>query len=110
MKIDTRLRVDTGGMVEGERDVDWRDKAECRGSDPELFFPYSRGPSGKAQIEVAKQVCADCPVISDCLNWALESSPMPEGVWGGTDEDERADIVRNRDKPTKRRYFRKEWR
>lgn len=110
MKLSNRIGIDVSAMLTGEVTVDWRDSAECKGEDPELFFPYSRGPSGQLQAQVAKAVCGRCPVKNECLQWALDSSPMPEGIWGGTDEDERADIVRNRAKPARRRYFRKEWR
>jgi len=36
----------------------------------------------------AKAVCAQCPVRSECLEWALETA-QPHGVWGGLDEQER---------------------
>lgn len=91
--------------------MDWRDEAECKNVDPELFFPTSLKGPGRAQADQAKAVCRTCPVIADCLQWALESTPVPDGIWGGTDEDERANMVRRGDgKPSKRRYFRKEWR
>lgn len=102
--------VDPNAMLDREVTMDWRSSAECLGEDPELFFPYSRGPSGQLQAETAKAICRRCPVASECLNWALDSTPMPDGIWGGTDEDERADMIRNRDRAAKRRYFRKEWR
>ena len=110
MRVDSRLRIDTGAMVGGERTVDWRDEAACKGEDPELFFPTSLKGPGAQQAQVAKGVCRRCPVTSDCLQWALESTPMPDGIWGGTDEDERADMIRTRDIAAKRRYFRKDWR
>jgi len=34
------------------------------------------------QIARAKQICATCPVIADCLEGALERRE-PWGVWGG---------------------------
>lgn len=101
--------IDPDAMLDKEVAMDWRSFAECLGEDPELFFPYSRGPSGRLQAEAAKAVCRHCPVASECLNWALESTPTPDGIWGGTDEDERFDMVRSRDRAAKRRYFRKGW-
>jgi hypothetical protein len=52
----------------------WRDKAACLDEDPELFFPS--GTTGRAlqQIEEAKAVCRRCPVIKQCLQWALETN------------------------------------
>lgn len=73
---------------------DWRHRAACRDEDPELFFYKGREDSlqASAQIIKAKTVCRRCPVISDCLRYALKTGP--EGVWGGTTFDERADIRR----------------
>lgn len=68
---------------------DWRRRARC-GSDPELFFPVGKTGPALVQRRRAKAVCARCPVISDCRAWALENPTMAaEGIWGGTDEDER---------------------
>ncbi|MEV0173126.1 WhiB family transcriptional regulator [Streptomyces sp. NPDC050803] len=66
----------------------WRDRARCRGADPELFFPLSGTGPSRRQIEEAKAVCHRCPVRGRCLAWALEAGEE-SGVWGGTDEDER---------------------
>lgn len=44
---------------------------------PELFFEtYGRA------LEMAKELCADCPVQRDCLSAALQRGE-PHGVWGG---------------------------
>lgn len=68
--------------------MDWRHDAECRTEDPELFFPVgSQGPA-LLQIEKAKAVCRRCPVMGQCLQWALEHR-QETGVWGGMSEDER---------------------
>lgn len=106
MKVDTRLRVNYAGRLANERDEDWRAEAACIEVDPELFFPVSVRGYGARQVQEAKGVCAGCLVIGDCLKWALESTPMPDGIWGGTTEEERARMPRL----ATRRYFRKEWR
>jgi WhiB family redox-sensing transcriptional regulator len=106
MKVDTRLRINYAGRLANERDEDWRAEAACQEVDPELFFPVSVTGPGRIQVREAKNVCATCPVIQDCLKWALESTPMPFGIWGGTTEEERARMPRL----ATRRYFRKEWR
>jgi WhiB family redox-sensing transcriptional regulator len=64
---------------------DWRARAACRGTDPELFFPVSDSVTGTGQAAAALRVCAACPVREPCLRWALEHGPVP-GVWGGTTE------------------------
>lgn len=68
--------------------MDWRHDAACRDVDPELFFPIGNTGPALLQIDEAKQVCHRCPVIEDCLQWALESG-QDAGVWGGMSEDER---------------------
>src|SRR5690242_8005745 len=67
---------------------EWRDRAACRDTNPELFFPI--GTTGLAidQIDAARAVCAQCPVMSECLEFALATN-QEAGVWGGTTEDER---------------------
>jgi WhiB family redox-sensing transcriptional regulator len=49
----------------------------CRANDAELWFAES-----PADVELAKALCADCPVRSACLAGALERRE-PWGVWGG---------------------------
>ncbi|MGN8245260.1 WhiB family transcriptional regulator [Cellulomonas soli] len=61
----------------------------CLGRDPELFHPAQ---SDRRQAEEAKAVCRECPLVRECLAWALTN---PEaGVWGATTEAERAALQR----------------
>jgi WhiB family transcriptional regulator, redox-sensing transcriptional regulator len=48
----------------------------CR-EDPELFFAEA-----PADVEAAKALCRECPVMIACFNGALERRE-PWGVWGG---------------------------
>jgi WhiB family redox-sensing transcriptional regulator len=73
--------------------MDWRHRAICRHVDPELFFPIGTTGPAAVQVEEAKAVCRRCPVVNDCLQWAL-SSGQDAGVWGGLDEDERRALRR----------------
>jgi len=75
--------------------MDWRHRAICRDEDPELFFPIGNSGPALLQIAEAKAVCERCPVIGDCLSWALESG-QDAGVWGGMSEDERRALKRRR--------------
>jgi len=75
--------------------MDWRHKAACLDEDPELFFPVGTTGPALEQTERAKAVCARCVVLSDCLEWALDSN-QDAGVWGGTSEDERRTLRRSR--------------
>lgn len=73
-------------------------KAACRpetGVDPELFFPVADETSeqGVRQVQEAKAVCQSCPIMSDCLRWALDTG-QEFGVWGGASESERRKLLR----------------
>lgn len=69
--------------VEQYRGDDWQERSECRGIDPDLFFP-TKGESTRP----AKAVCAWCPVREACLDYALVNSEK-YGIWGGRSERER---------------------
>lgn len=71
----------------------WRSRAQCIGTDPDLFFPLGGSEAPLAQAEAAKQVCSQCTVRALCLEYALETN-QTTGVWGGTNEDERRAIRR----------------
>jgi WhiB family transcriptional regulator, redox-sensing transcriptional regulator len=73
--------------------MDWRHRAICRDEDPELFFPIGNTGPALLQIEQAKSVCRRCPVMQECLAWALEGG-QDAGVWGGLSEDERRALKR----------------
>ncbi|MGH8930142.1 MAG: WhiB family transcriptional regulator [Egibacteraceae bacterium] len=73
----------------------WRSKAACLNEDPELFFPIGTTGPALDQMERAKEICRRCDVITQCLRWALETD-QEAGVWGGTSEDERRTLRRNR--------------
>jgi WhiB family redox-sensing transcriptional regulator len=55
-----------------------------------LFFP-----SEGAGVEDAKEVCAECPVRAQCLEYAL-AERIEHGVWGGSSERERRRMLRRR--------------
>ena len=60
--------------------TDWWSEARCNdgaGTMSGLFFSEEL-----QDIARAKQICAVCPVIADCLEGALERRE-PWGVWGG---------------------------
>jgi len=73
--------------------MDWRHLAVCRDEDPELFFPIGSTGPATHQVDQAKVVCRRCPVVEDCLTWAVETG-QENGVWGGTSEDERRALRR----------------
>ena len=71
-------------------DRSWQEFSNCLGVDPDLFFP-ERGASTRE----AKEVCRNCIVQNDCLEYALANSEK-FGIWGGMSERERRRIRRQR--------------
>lgn len=73
---------------------DWQLRGACRGRDSSLFFhpEGERGPARTARETAAKGVCATCTVVAECLRHAL-SAREPYGVWGGTTEAERDQLL-----------------
>jgi WhiB family redox-sensing transcriptional regulator len=71
-------------------DTTWMAEGKCRTLAPSMFFP-----SDGVGVEVARRVCADCPVKGPCLEYALYNR-IEHGVWGGASERERRRIARQR--------------
>jgi WhiB family redox-sensing transcriptional regulator len=69
---------------------EWWDRAVCKGTDPLLFFPYSRGDNERVGKQ-AKRVCRGCPVRVECLE---EGMNHRDGIWGGKSYVERRAIKR----------------
>lgn len=70
----------------------WRLDAACRGVDSEVFFP-ARGD--REAETAAKTICAQCPVIRECLDFALDNRE-PLGIWAGTSARERGRLLERR--------------
>lgn len=75
--------------------MDWRGRAACRREDPELFFPIGRDDVERPEVDAAKEVCARCPVLDECLAYAL-ATRQPDGIWGGLTTTERRALARRR--------------
>jgi WhiB family redox-sensing transcriptional regulator len=73
--------------------AEWRDRAACRSTDPDLFFPIGTTGPAISQIESAKAVCRTCPSLDPCLEFALATN-QDSGVWGATSEEERRKLRR----------------
>jgi WhiB family redox-sensing transcriptional regulator len=67
----------------------WQRRASCRGFGTDLWFPAA-GETGEA----ARAVCEACPVRCPCLEHAIASSKVLQGIWAGTTEQERAQMRR----------------
>jgi WhiB family redox-sensing transcriptional regulator len=72
-------------MRVNDDDESWRSRALCRRFTDVNFVP---DPFLGEDSLPAKNVCAHCPVAVDCLAYAMRTDRL--GVWGGTDEADRA--------------------
>jgi WhiB family redox-sensing transcriptional regulator len=72
----------------------WSDDAACVGVETAVFFPGGMGGvPASVDAHYAKSFCLRCPVRSECLGHALTHGEA-YGVWGGLDEEERAELLR----------------
>lgn len=67
----------------------WMADALCAdfGCEPEIFFDPLR-------VKDAKSWCALCPVVKQCLQYAI-SNDLQHGVFGGYTEEERRKLVKD---------------
>lgn len=86
-KRDESTREGTASM-----NLSWRQRAACRGVDPDVFYPIS-----DEDADEAKSICGVCPVREACLEYALANRER-DGVWGGATERERRRMIRQRRK------------
>jgi WhiB family redox-sensing transcriptional regulator len=68
----------------------WMQQALCREAAAGEFFP-----SDGVGVDRARRICSECPVKSECLEYAL-TYRIDHGVWGGCSERERRRILRSR--------------
>ena len=71
----------------------WMLRGACRNQEPELFFPVGLKGAARIQAELAKAVCRRCAVRAECLSYAVATG-QPDGIWGGTTEQERDALAR----------------
>ena len=81
-RIDSPTEVDTVTA--------WMADGNCRNYPPAVFFP-----SDGVGVDRARKICTDCPVATQCLEYALEER-IEHGVWGGCSERERRRILKRR--------------
>jgi WhiB family redox-sensing transcriptional regulator len=68
---------------------DWTHDGLCSQADPNAWFPEEfKGRGRWHQEQVAKSICIDCPVRTQCLEWALTNHEA-HGIWGGMTAQER---------------------
>lgn len=77
------LSADSAESLFAPRTEAWMADALCAQVDPELWYPEKGGSTGEA-----KRICRACPVVEQCLAYALSRDDR-FGIWGGTSERER---------------------
>lgn len=80
---------------DGSSNQEWQGRASCRGPNHAIFFPPSRleRRTDKRRREArAKEICQECPVMEQCLSYAI-SIREQHGIWGGLTARERKDLA-----------------
>jgi WhiB family redox-sensing transcriptional regulator len=72
---------------------EWQLAAVCRGKDDLFFHPHGEREPARSNREAAAQaLCRRCPVRRECSDHALVMGE-PYGVWGGTTETQREELL-----------------
>jgi WhiB family redox-sensing transcriptional regulator len=82
-------------VVARRTDEAWQLRANCRGPQAAIFFAPSYSERKDERVireEMAKSICATCPVRRSCLDYAI-SIREPHGIWGGLNELERKELI-----------------
>lgn len=69
-----------------DSEVEWMDEAACVGMDSDIFVIPD-------YVELAKEVCGECTVRKECLQYGVKLDA--EGVYGGTTYEERTPMRRS---------------
>lgn len=73
--------------------IDKNNGVECE-KDPDLFFFEDELPTHmkpRVQANAAREICSQCPLSYECLEYALLADE-PYGIWGGMTRKERVAI------------------
>lgn len=66
----------------------WMKDAACKGKTEYFYGTFSERPTTLAKREaLAKSICATCPCIDKCREYARENLEL--GIWGGETDEER---------------------
>ena len=66
------------------KQVEWFDRAACRGYPTDWWFPEPHRPAFVSAR--ARAICADCPVKSECGTYGAREK---YGIWGGPNREVR---------------------
>jgi WhiB family transcriptional regulator, redox-sensing transcriptional regulator len=76
---------------------EWRLRAECRDTDPDVPFA---APGSDEQVLFVKTYCRRCPVRAACLRFGLDHAGY--GVYGGLNAIQRGRLVGKKQQPAER--------
>lgn len=71
-------------------DLSWMEDALCAQTDPDIFYPEKGGSTAPAT-----SICRGCGVRAQCLEYAIRND-IRHGIWGGTSDNDRKRISRER--------------
>lgn len=71
---------------------EWMRQALCGGHDGDFWFPEWGGRY--AATRKAKEVCGECPVRLECLEWGMREE---HGIYGGLNKHERRRLRQRRE-------------
>jgi WhiB family redox-sensing transcriptional regulator len=83
-----------------KHDGTWIQFGACRGIPTDIFMPKEDGRT--PNYNRARRVCSVCPVVEECLNYALACGKDTVGYWGNTTQRERLDILAGRNRRPKK--------
>jgi WhiB family redox-sensing transcriptional regulator len=87
-----RLQYKPTFDYEPKQEENWQSKAICNGLTNLFYGPIAERPQARDRRErQAKQICDECPVVKQCLEFALENDEY--GFWGGKSEEERRTLT-----------------
>ena len=78
------------GTFDPGNSIDWKDFAACRGMSKENYDTFYANHS--QTYKLAKEICGDCQVRGECLEYALLYEKMVQrrfGCYGGLSPEER---------------------
>jgi len=83
------VAIDTLSSLIYTGPLSWTVDAACEGRTELFFAPAGERPEARVVRESkARSICAECPVLDSCRDWAREQREY--GFWGGESEEERA--------------------
>lgn len=75
--------------------LEWMTLGSCNGRVSRADDPWFAEVDQREQTRSAQRICAQCPVVERCLEFALDAR-IEYGVWGATTPRQRRAMLRDR--------------